>query len=140
VEWPAGIGAKGNEGAANNVLQTQGAIGYVEYAYAKQNKMTFVDMINKDGKTVAPNAEGFKAAAANADWANAVSYYVILTDEPGAKSWPGLWNMTSGGGVAVEIGIDHIVKRAEFDSCDTVHADVAVGVGPDDDLAELLGR
>jgi phosphate transport system substrate-binding protein len=57
--------------------------------------MTFVDMINKDGKTVAPNAEGFKAAAANADWANAVSYYVILTDEPGAKSWPGLWIMTS---------------------------------------------
>jgi hypothetical protein len=51
--------------------------------------------LHKDGKTVAPNAEGFKAAAANADWANAVSYYVILTDEPAARSWAGLWNMTS---------------------------------------------
>jgi len=88
VEWPAGIGAKGNEGVANNVIQTSGAIGYVEYAYAKQNKMTFVDMINKDGKRVAPDSEGFQAAAANADWAKADSYYVILTDQPGAKSWP----------------------------------------------------
>jgi phosphate transport system substrate-binding protein len=88
VEWPAGIGAKGNEGVANNVLQTIGAIGYVEYAYAKQNKMTFVDMINKDGKSVTPNAEAFQAAAANADWANAPGFYQILTDEPGAMSWP----------------------------------------------------
>ena len=88
VEWPAGIGAKGNEGVANNVIQTKGAIGYVEYSYAKQNKMTFVDMINKDGKRVEPNAESFQAAAANADWANAPGFYQILTDEPGAKSWP----------------------------------------------------
>ena len=88
VEWPAGIGAKGNEGVANNVLQTKGAIGYVEYAYAKQNKMTFVDMINKEGKRVAPNAAGFQAAAANADWANASGFYQILTDQPGPKSWP----------------------------------------------------
>src|SRR5580692_3906644 len=75
VEWPAGIGAKGNEGVANNVLQTKGAIGYVEYAYAKQNKMTFADVINKEGKRVAPNAQGFQAAAANADWANAPGFY-----------------------------------------------------------------
>jgi phosphate transport system substrate-binding protein len=88
VEWPAGIGAKGNEGVANNVLQMNGAIGYVEYAYAKQNKMTFVDMINRDGKRVAPRAESFQAAAANADWANGPGFYQILTDEPGAKSWP----------------------------------------------------
>ncbi|MGH6811246.1 MAG: phosphate ABC transporter substrate-binding protein PstS [Methylocella sp.] len=88
VEWPAGIGAKGNEGVANNVLQTSGAIGYVEYAYAKQNKMTFVDMINKDGKRVAPNTGSFQAAAANADWAHAPGFYLILTDQPGAKSWP----------------------------------------------------
>ncbi len=60
VEWPAGIGAKGNEGVANNVTQTGGAIGYVEYAYAKQNKMTFLDLINKDGKSVAPDAESFQ--------------------------------------------------------------------------------
>jgi phosphate transport system substrate-binding protein len=88
VEWPAGIGAKGNEGVANNVAQTAGAIGYVEYAYAKQNKMTFVDMINKDGKRVSPSEQSFQAAAANADWANAPGFYQILTDEPGAKSWP----------------------------------------------------
>jgi phosphate transport system substrate-binding protein len=88
VEWPAGIGAKGNEGVANNVTQTAGAIGYVEYAYAKQNKMTFVDVMNKDGKRVSPSAQSFQAAAANADWANAPGFYQILTDQPGAKSWP----------------------------------------------------
>lgn len=88
VEWPAGIGAKGNEGVANNVANTKGAIGYVEYAYAKQNKMTTVNMINKDGKSVAPNAAAFQAAAANADWANSKDFYVILTDQPGADSWP----------------------------------------------------
>jgi phosphate transport system substrate-binding protein len=88
VEWPAGIGAKGNEGVANNVANTKGAIGYVEYAYAKQNKMTSVAMINKDGKTVEPSAAAFQAAAANADWEKSDHYYVILTDQPGATSWP----------------------------------------------------
>ncbi len=88
VEWPVGIGAKGNEGVANNVTQTKGSIGYVEYAYAKQNKMTSVKMINKEGKTVAPNSESFQAAAANAGWEKSDGYYVILTDEPGAGSWP----------------------------------------------------
>jgi phosphate transport system substrate-binding protein len=88
VEWPAGIGAKGNEGVANNVINTKGSIGYVEYAYVKQNKMTVVDMINKDGKSVAPSAEAFQAAAANANWEKSDSFYVILTDQPGAKSWP----------------------------------------------------
>jgi phosphate transport system substrate-binding protein len=88
VEWPAGIGAKGNEGVANNVIQTKGAIGYVEYAYALENKMTSVKMVNKDGKTIAPSAAAFQAAAANADWAHSDSYYVILTNQPGAESWP----------------------------------------------------
>jgi phosphate transport system substrate-binding protein len=88
VEWPAGIGAKGNEGVANNVANTKGAIGYVEYAYAKQNNMTTVNMINKDGKTVTPSAASFQAAAANADWEKADSFYVILTDQPGAATWP----------------------------------------------------
>jgi phosphate transport system substrate-binding protein len=88
VEWPAGIGAKGNEGVANNVAQTRGAIGYVEYAYAKQNKMTTVNMINRDGKAVAPNAEAFQAAAANAEWEKTPNFYVILTDQPGAGTWP----------------------------------------------------
>jgi phosphate transport system substrate-binding protein len=88
VEWPAGIGAKGNEGVANNVANTKGSIGYVEYAYAKQNKMASVYMINKDGKTVEPSAEAFQAAAASADWEKSDHYYVILTDQPGATSWP----------------------------------------------------
>jgi phosphate transport system substrate-binding protein len=88
VEWPTGIGAKGNEGVSNNVTQAKGSIGYVEYAYALQNKMTSVDMINLDGKKVAPDASAFQAAAAGADWEKADSYYVILTNEPGATSWP----------------------------------------------------
>jgi phosphate transport system substrate-binding protein len=88
VEWPAGIGAKGNEGVANNVIQTKGAIGYVEYAYAKENNMTYVKMINHDGKVVSPNAAAFQAAAAHADWAHSDSYYVILTDQPGPDTWP----------------------------------------------------
>ena len=71
VEWPGGIGAKGNDGVANNVATTKGAIGYVEFAYAKQNKLTYADMVNKAGKVVAPTMEAFQAAAANADWAHA---------------------------------------------------------------------
>jgi phosphate transport system substrate-binding protein len=88
VQWPAGIGAKGNEGVANMTTQTDGAIGYVEYAYAKQNKMSYASMSNKAGNVVEPSAETFQAAAANADWAHADSFYVILTDQAGAKSWP----------------------------------------------------
>ncbi|MER9615379.1 phosphate ABC transporter substrate-binding protein PstS [Mesorhizobium sp. M0207] len=88
VEWPVGIGAKGNEGVANNVSQTGGAIGYVEYAYAKQNKLIHTDMINKDGKKVEPTAAAFSAAAANADWSSQPGYGVILANEPGAESWP----------------------------------------------------
>jgi phosphate transport system substrate-binding protein len=88
VEWPAGIGAKGNEGVANNVANTKGSIGYVEYAYAKQNKLTTVSMINKDGKTVEPNAKTFQAAAASVDWEKSDGFFVILTDEHGADSWP----------------------------------------------------
>jgi phosphate transport system substrate-binding protein len=88
VEWPIGIGAKGNEGVANNVANTKGSVGYVEYAYAKQNKLTYANMINKDGKTVSPTSETFQAAAANADWNSVPGYGVILSDQPGAQSWP----------------------------------------------------
>ncbi|HZO22149.1 MAG TPA: phosphate ABC transporter substrate-binding protein PstS [Steroidobacteraceae bacterium] len=88
VQWPVGIGAKGNEGVANMTTQTDGAIGYVEYAYAKQNNMAFAKLINRGGKAVAPSAETFQAAAANADWAHSPGYYLILTDQPGAASWP----------------------------------------------------
>ena len=88
VEWPTGVGAKGNEGVAGNVSQTKNSIGYVEYAYAKQNKLTYGAMINKAGKTVQPTIGAFQAAASNADWAGAKNYYVILTDQPGEASWP----------------------------------------------------
>jgi phosphate transport system substrate-binding protein len=88
VQWPVGIGAKGNEGVANNVANTRGSIGYVEYAYAKQNKLTHARMVNKDGKIVAPTSETFQAAAANADWKSQPGYGVILANEPGANSWP----------------------------------------------------
>src|SRR5690606_25196307 len=88
LEWPVGIGAKGNEGVANNVAQTIGAIGYVEYAYAKQNKLPHTDLINKEGKTVEPTAASFQAAASNADWNSVPGYGVILGNQPGAESWP----------------------------------------------------
>ncbi len=88
VDWPVGIGAKGNEGVANMTTQTGGAIGYVEYAYAKQNKMSYALMKNHDGKSVAPEIKSFQAAAANADWAKAEGFYLILTDQPGPTTWP----------------------------------------------------
>ncbi|MBV9621540.1 MAG: phosphate ABC transporter substrate-binding protein PstS, partial [Gammaproteobacteria bacterium] len=88
VQWPVGIGAKGNEGVANMTRQTDGAIGYVEYAFAKQTNMAYADLINKAGKTVVPKAESFQGAAASADWAHAEGYYLILTDQSGAASWP----------------------------------------------------
>ena len=88
VEWPVGIGAKGNEGVANNVALTKGAIGYVEYAYAKQNKLTFANLANQAGKTVAPEMKSFQAAAANADWKSVPGYGLMLTDQPGEGSWP----------------------------------------------------
>jgi len=88
VEWPAGIAASGNEGVAGSVQNTKGAIGYVEYAYARQSRLTTVNMINKDGKAVEPSAAAFQAAAENAKWDKEEGFYEILTDEPGAASWP----------------------------------------------------
>ncbi|GIL37886.1 phosphate ABC transporter substrate-binding protein PstS [Roseiterribacter gracilis] len=88
VEWPVGVGGKGNEGVAAMVGQTQGSIGYVEYAYAKQNKLTHVLVQNHAGKYVEPNNASFQAAAATADWSKAPGFYLILTDAPGEKAWP----------------------------------------------------
>jgi phosphate transport system substrate-binding protein len=88
VEWPVGIGAKGSEGVSNNVAQTVGSLGYVEYAYAKQNNLTYAKMVNHSAKVVSPTAEAFLAAAGGADWANAQDFRVIITDAPGDKSWP----------------------------------------------------
>ena len=88
VQWPVGIGAKGNEGVANNVANTLGAIGYVEYAYALQNKLTYVRLMNKAGKPVSPTIESFQAAAANADWKSQPGYGVLLANQPGDATWP----------------------------------------------------
>ncbi len=88
VAWPAGVGGKGNEGVASYVQQLKGAIGYVEYAYALQNKMTFAQMQNKAGKFVKPETASFQAAAANADWAKTPGFNLMLTDQAGEKSWP----------------------------------------------------
>lgn len=88
VSWPVGIGSKGNEGVANYVKRVDGSIGYVEYAYAVQNKLTYVTLKNQAGNYVNPSIESFQAAAANADWENSPGYYVVLTDQPGENSWP----------------------------------------------------
>jgi len=88
LQWPTGVGGKGNEGVANYVSRIDGAIGYVEFAYAKQNKLTFAKMGNRDGGVVAPTEDSVKAAAAGADWRNAPGMYLILTEAPGKGSWP----------------------------------------------------
>ena len=88
VEFPGGLGGKGNEGVAAIASRTDGAIGYVEYAYALQNKMTYVQLKNKDGNFVSPSSSSFQAAAANADWSKAPGFYLLLTDQPGKDSWP----------------------------------------------------
>jgi phosphate transport system substrate-binding protein len=88
VEFPSGIGGKGNEGVAAMVGRTVGAIGYVEYAYAKQNKLTYALLRNKDGEFVAPASAAFRAAAANADWSKTQDFYLLLTNQPGKDSWP----------------------------------------------------
>src|SRR5437899_5209914 len=88
VAWPTGVGGKGNEGVASYVQRVKGSIGYVEYAYALQNKMTYVQVQNRDGNFVSPASETFKAAAAGADWNKAPGYYLMLTDQSGKTSWP----------------------------------------------------
>jgi len=88
VKFPAGVGGKGNEGVASYVQKLDGAIGYVEYAYAKQNKLAYAMLQNKSGKFVEPDDETFKAAAANADWKSVPGMGVVLTDQQGDKAWP----------------------------------------------------
>jgi phosphate transport system substrate-binding protein len=88
VDFPSGLGGKGNEGVAALASRTDGAIGYVEYAYALQNKMTYTRLRNRDGEFVSPNSTSFQEAAANADWSKAVGFYLLLTDQPGKESWP----------------------------------------------------
>jgi len=88
VSWPAGVGGKGSEGVASYVAQVKGAIGYDEYAYAMQTHLTWTRMVNSAGKIVSPAPKNFQAASAKTDFANASDFYVIMTDAPGAESWP----------------------------------------------------
>jgi phosphate transport system substrate-binding protein len=88
VDWPVGIGGKGNEGVAAFVNQTKNSIGYLEYAYVLQNKMAYALVQNKSGKFMKPDATSFQAAAVNADWANAKDFYLIMTDAPGDDAYP----------------------------------------------------
>ena len=88
VSWPEGVGGKGNEGVAQYVQRIKGSIGYVEYAYAKKNKLDYIAMKNRDGVFVQPEDASFSAAAAGADWKSTPGMGVVLTDQPGAKSWP----------------------------------------------------
>jgi phosphate transport system substrate-binding protein len=88
INWPVGVGGKGNEGVASYVMRIDGSIGYVEYAYVLQNHMTYTLVKNSDGNFVSPNAKAFMAAAAGADWNAAPGMYLILTDAPGHDAWP----------------------------------------------------
>jgi len=88
LEWPVGMGGRGNEGVASLVTTVEGSIGYVEYAYAIQNELNYCQLENSDGNFVSPKAENFESAAANADWENAPGFYMVLVDQPGADTWP----------------------------------------------------
>jgi len=88
VQWPVGVGGKGNEGVAAYVKQIKGSIGYVEFAYAKTNNISYAKLENAAGKTVEPSAKAFAAAAATADWASAKDFNLIMTNAPGADAWP----------------------------------------------------
>ena len=88
INWPTGVGGKGNAGVAAFVNQINGAIGYVEYAYSVQNNMDYTRMINRDGKTVSPDLTTFSAASAHASWDPSDNFFLIITDQPGDKSWP----------------------------------------------------
>lgn len=88
IAWPTGLGGKGNEGVASYVQRIRGAIGYVEYAYILENHMSYARLINSAGNVVSPSLQGFQSAAANVDFTKAQDFYVILTDQPGAQSWP----------------------------------------------------
>jgi phosphate transport system substrate-binding protein len=88
VKWPVGVGGKGNDGVAANVQRIKGSVGYVEWAYAKKNKMAHTQLQNKDGVFLQPDDDNFKAAASNADWAKTPGFGVVLTNQPGKQSWP----------------------------------------------------
>ncbi len=108
VSWPSGVGGKGNEGVAAYVKRIKGGIGYVEYAYALQNKMTYTLLKNRAGNFVAPTSANFQAAAAGAEWGKARHYYLVLTDQPGDEAWP----ITGATFVIVHARADHPERTA----------------------------
>ena len=108
VAWPTGIGGKGNEGVAAYVQRVEGSIGYVEFAYALQNEMVHVQLRNRAGELVEPTIESFQSAAANADWRHADGFYLVLTDQPGEKSWP----ITGASFILLHRELDRRVGRA----------------------------
>lgn len=113
INWPnaaTDIGGKGNAGVANYVARTKGAIGYVEYAYATQNHLAYTQMKNKSGQFVNPTADSFQAAAANADWAHAPGFKLILNDQPGTNTWP----MTSATFILMHKNQDNLTKAKEM--------------------------
>ena len=113
INWPSAatdIGGKGNAGVANYVNRTKGSIGYVEYAYATQNHLAYTQMKNKSGQFVNPTAESFQAAAANADWANAPGFKLILNDQPGKATWP----MTSATFILMHKNQEDLAKAQEM--------------------------
>lgn len=109
VNWKSGVGGKGNAGVAANVSKIGGAIGYVEYAYAKQNKMTHAALVNRDGKTVQPSDETFAAAAAKADWKAAPGFGVNLNNQPGEKAWP----ITSASFILIHRDVEKVERVTE---------------------------
>jgi len=109
VAWPEGVGGKGNEGVAAYVQRIKGSIGYVEYAYAKKNRMTTTQVQNREGQFVAPDDASFQAAAAFADWKGAPGFYQILTDQPGKASWP----ITGTSFILMQVRQDKPEKAAE---------------------------
>jgi phosphate transport system substrate-binding protein len=109
VNWPAGIGGKGNAGVAANVSKIVGSIGYVEFAFAKQNKLAHAGLINKDGKTVQPDDATFAAAAAKADWTKAPGFGISLNNQPGTDSWP----ITSASFILMHTSPDNPARSAE---------------------------
>ncbi len=109
VNWPAGIGGKGNAGVAANVSKIAGSVGYVEYAFAKQNKLAHTGLVNKDGKTVQPDDVTFAAAAAKADWTTAPGFGISLNNQPGANSWP----ITSASFILMPVAPENPARAAE---------------------------
>jgi phosphate transport system substrate-binding protein len=128
VSWPTGVAGKGNEGVSALVKKTDGSIGYVEYAYALRERLKYVQLQNRTGKFVLPTIDTFQAAAANADWEKAPGFYMVLTDQPGEKSWP----ITGASYILIYKNQENTAKAESmlkfFDWCFKNGSDLAIGL------------